>query len=323
MALRDGRQSAADSAQQLAWLADGVVARVLALAEREVAAMHGRFVGAQFAVIGYGSLGGEELGFGSDLDLVFLYDVARPDSGEPPQSDGARPLDAPRWFARLAQKIVALLGAVSAAGHLFDVDVRLRPDGAKGLLVSTLASFSDYQRARAWTWEHQALVRARCVAGDAVLCAAFERVRAETLARTRDRVLLRGDISAMRRRMRAELDRSDAAAFDIKQGEGGLVDLEFLLQALVLDRAASHPALLQPRNTPALIEALHREAIFDAGTAAVLQSAHATLLARGLECTLDRRARRVPPDATVEQAREAIGEAARAHGLVFAETAAS
>ncbi|HSM10807.1 MAG TPA: bifunctional [glutamate--ammonia ligase]-adenylyl-L-tyrosine phosphorylase/[glutamate--ammonia-ligase] adenylyltransferase, partial [Lysobacter sp.] len=165
MALRDGRQSAADSAQQLAWLADGVVARVMALAEREVAAMHGRLAQAQFAVIGYGSLGGEELGFGSDLDLVFLYDVARTDDGEPPQSDGARPLDAPRWFARVAQKMVALLGVVSAAGHLFDVDVRLRPDGAKGLLVSTLASFSDYQRARAWTWEHQALVRARCGAG--------------------------------------------------------------------------------------------------------------------------------------------------------------
>ncbi|HSM11238.1 MAG TPA: glutamine-synthetase adenylyltransferase, partial [Lysobacter sp.] len=114
-----------------------------------------------------------------------------------------------------------------------------------------------------------------------------------------------------------------AAAFDIKQGEGGLVDLEFLLQALVLDRAATDPALLQPRNTPALIEALHQGAIFDAGTAAALQSAHVTLLARGLECTLDRRARRVPPDATVEQAREAIRQAARAHGLVFADTAAT
>src|SRR5688572_19282468 len=115
-----------------------------------------------FAVLGYGSLGGEELGFGSDLDLVFLYDAAAD-----AHSDGARPLDAARWFARLAQKIVALLGTVTGAGRLYDVDVRLRPDGAKGLLVSSLASYGDYQRERAWTWEHQALVRARGVAGDA------------------------------------------------------------------------------------------------------------------------------------------------------------
>ena len=177
MAVRDRRQSAAHSAQQLAWLADGVVMRVLALAEHEVAVAHGRVPGARFAVLGYGSLGGEELGFGSDLDLVFLYDAAAD-----AQSDGARSLDAQRWFARLAQKVVGLLGAVTAAGRLFDVDVRLRPDGAKGLLVSTLASFADYQRARAWTWEHQALVRARCVTGEAGLCADVERVRADTLA---------------------------------------------------------------------------------------------------------------------------------------------
>ncbi|MDQ3510694.1 MAG: bifunctional [glutamate--ammonia ligase]-adenylyl-L-tyrosine phosphorylase/[glutamate--ammonia-ligase] adenylyltransferase [Pseudomonadota bacterium] len=323
MALRDGRQSAADSAQQLAWLADGVVARVRALAQREVEAMHGHLRHAQFAVIGYGSLGGEELGFGSDLDLVFLYDVVRCDGGQDLQSDGHRPLEPARWFARLAQKMVSLLGAVTAAGHLFDVDVRLRPDGAKGLLVSTLGSFTDYQRDRAWTWEHQALVRARCVAGDDALCAAFERVRAQTLARQRDRAQVRADVVAMRQRMRAELDRSDAAAFDIKQGEGGLVDLEFLLQALVLERACDHPALLVPRNTPALIHALRDAGLFATPTADALHAAHATLLARGLECTLDRRARRVQPDDTVELARAAIRAAAQMHGLDFGDGVAS
>src|SRR5690606_36119843 len=114
---------------------------------------HGEIAGAQFAVLGYGSLGGEELGFGSDLDLVFLYD-APADAA----SDGQRPLEASRWFARLGQKIVSLLGIGTGAGRLFEVDVRLRPDGAKGLLVSTLASFRDYQRTRAWTWEHQAQI---------------------------------------------------------------------------------------------------------------------------------------------------------------------
>lgn len=316
MAVRDRRQPAADSARQLAWLADGVVARVLALAQREVAGAHGVIEGARFAVLGYGSLGGEELGFGSDLDLVFLYDAPR--DVDEAHSDGARPLDATRWFARLAQKIVALLGAVTAAGRLFDIDVRLRPDGAKGLLVSSLASFGEYQRERAWTWEHQALVRARFVAGDAALHADFERVRDETLARAREPERVREDVVAMRRRMRAELDRTDAAMFDLKQGEGGLVDLEFLLQALVLEHAQSQRELLGPRNTPGLVEAMRHANIFDTDTEAALMEAHATLLACGLDCTLDRRPRRLPPDAQIDAAREAIRFAARAQGLDFA-----
>jgi glutamate-ammonia-ligase adenylyltransferase len=320
MAVRDHRQPAVDSARQLAWLAEVVIERVLVLAEREVAQAHGRVPGARFAVLGYGSLGGEELGFGSDLDLVFLYDAGHADgSGGVDVSDGARPLDAGRWFARLAQKVVALLGAVTGAGRLYDVDVRLRPDGAKGLLVSTLASFADYQHGRAWTWEHQALVRARCITGDATLCADYEQVRTQTLARTREPDKAREEVVAMRQRMRAELDRSDAAGFDLKQGEGGLVDLEFLLQGSVLVHAAAHPALLAPRSTPGLIEALRKARIFDDVTAARLQTAHATLLARGLECTLDRRRRRLPLDDSLEAAREAIRSAASAHGMEFDE----
>ncbi|MEG3792346.1 bifunctional [glutamate--ammonia ligase]-adenylyl-L-tyrosine phosphorylase/[glutamate--ammonia-ligase] adenylyltransferase [Lysobacter sp. CCNWLW3] len=319
LALRDGRQTAEESARQLAWLADGVVLRVLALAEREVAAAHGRVPGSRFVVLGYGSLGGEELGFGSDLDLVFLYDAPRADGAamEGMHSDGVRPLEAVRWFARLAQKVVALLGAVTAAGRLFDVDVRLRPDGAKGLLVSSLSSFADYQRERAWTWEHQALVRARGVAGDPGLREDFERVRARTLVGARDPVKVREDVSAMRLRMRAELDRSDAAAFDLKQGEGGLVDLEFLLQALVLRESHAHAALLAPRDTPGLIGIAQVVGVLDEAAAASLRSAHATLLARGLDCTLDRRARRVALDEGVEGARAAIRVAARAQGLAF------
>jgi glutamate-ammonia-ligase adenylyltransferase len=317
MAVRDRRQPAATSAQQLAWLADGVVARVLALAWHEVAGAHGVIDGARFAVLGYGSLGGEELGFGSDLDLVFLYDASRAADGSEAHSDGARPLDAARWFARLAQKMVALLGAVTGAGRLYEVDVRLRPDGAKGLLVSSLASFDEYQRERAWTWEHQALVRARFIAGDDDLHADFEHVRERTLARPRDPAQVHEDVVSMRRRMRAELDRSDAAAFDLKQGEAGLVDLEFLLQALVLMHAHARSELLVPRNTPGLIAALH-----DAGligeAAPALRVAHATLLERGLDCTLDRRQRRLPLDEDIEAARAAIRAAAQAQGLDFA-----
>lgn len=313
MALRDGRQSAEQSARQLAWLADGVVMRILALAEQEVASAHGRVPGARFAVLGYGSLGGEELGFGSDLDLVFLYDAPAIEGGA--QSDGARPLDAGRWFARLAQKIVALLGAVTAAGRLFDVDVRLRPDGAKGLLVSSLASFSDYQYERAWTWEHQALVRARFVAGDTGLHERFEAVRERTLARERDPAKLRDDVAKMRLKMRAELDRSDAAYFDLKQGEGGLVDLEFLLQYLVLRDSVRERALLSPRDSAGLIEAARRCGAFDDTQAASLRVAHTTLLAAGLECTLDRRPRRVVETEAIAASRAAISTAMQAQGL--------
>lgn len=313
LATLDARQSAHDSARQLAWLADGVVAVVLALARREVERTHGRIPDARFAVLGYGSLGGEELGFGSDLDLVFLYD-APADA----HSDGARPLDASRWFARLAQKIVALLGTVTGAGRLYDVDVRLRPDGAKGLLVSNLASFTDYQRERAWTWEHQALVRARGIAGDAALMEDFERVRGETLARARDPDTLRNDVVQMRQRMRAELDRTDAARFDLKQGEGGLVDLEFLLQWLVLGRAADAPAWLGPRDTPGLLRLACEDRRIDVDACNALVQSHATLLDVGLRCTLDRRPRLAAETDAIVEARAAIRAATAAAGLAFA-----
>ncbi|HWI25312.1 MAG TPA: bifunctional [glutamate--ammonia ligase]-adenylyl-L-tyrosine phosphorylase/[glutamate--ammonia-ligase] adenylyltransferase, partial [Lysobacter sp.] len=273
LATLDARQTAQCSARQLAWLADAVVAVVLELAQREVARAHGSIRDARFAVLGYGSLGGEELGFGSDLDLVFLYDA----SGDA-MSDGARALDAPRWFARLAQKIVALLGTVTGAGRLYETDVRLRPDGAKGLLVSSLASFADYQRERAWTWEHQALVRARGIAGEASLLSAFDGVRSEVLSRTRDTAQLRADIVDMRRRMRAELDRSDAIRFDLKQGAGGLVDLEFLLQCLVLGEASRYPQLLSPRATPQLLRAACDAGLLGPRHCDELVAAHAALL---------------------------------------------
>ncbi|WP_256645664.1 bifunctional [glutamate--ammonia ligase]-adenylyl-L-tyrosine phosphorylase/[glutamate--ammonia-ligase] adenylyltransferase [Thermomonas paludicola] len=312
LALLDARIDAQECARGLAWLADAVVACVLQLAHDELLAAHGSVAGGRFSVLGYGTLGGEELGFGSDLDLVFLFDAPLD-----AMSDGARPLDAPRWYARLGQKIVALLGVRTGAGRLFDVDVRLRPDGAKGLLVSSLPSFTEYQRRRAWTWEHQALVRARAIAGDASLAAAFETLRAEVLSQARDRVRLADDVTSMRRRMRAELDRSDATLFDLKQGEGGLVDLEFLLQFIVLRDAATHAGLLLPRATRALLQAAQAAGSLDGATHAGLVDAHVALLDTGLRCTLDRRPRRAAHDARVEPARAAIRAAARAAGLSF------
>ena len=312
LATLDRRQPAVDSARQLAALADAVVTEVLRMAEAEVVAAHGPLPGGRFAVVGYGSLGGCELGFGSDLDLVFLYDA---DAAA--VSAGARPLEPARWYARLAQKIVALLGAVTSAGRLYETDMRLRPDGGKSLLVSSLSSYEEYQSQRAWTWEHQALVRARAVAGDAGLCAAFERIRGDTLARTREPLALAADVGQMRQRMRAELDRSDAARFDLKQGAGGLVDLEFLLQYGVLAGAAAQPALRVPRDTPGLLDALAAAGWLQPASAAALHRAHGALLDAGLACTLDRRPRITASTAAIDEACASIAAAVAAHGLVF------
>jgi glutamate-ammonia-ligase adenylyltransferase len=289
LAWRAGRIDAVAATRRLAAVAEAVVAAALALAMREVERVHGRLAEGGFAVLGYGSIGAQELGFASDLDLVFVH-------GADPNavSDGARPLDAGRYYLRIAQKLVALLDTATAAGKLYEVDVRLRPDGAKGLLVVNFDSFASYQRERAWTWEHQALVRMRPLAGDAALLARLDTLRDEILSRPRDAQTLAKDIADMRERMRRELDRSDAAHFDLKQGAGGLVDLEFALQHAVLRHAGARPALLGPRHSAALATMLADAGIIDATTAEALVRAHADLVALSLGCTLDRRPRRVP-----------------------------
>ena len=306
------RQPPLDSARQLAALADSLLVSVESLARRELEPAHGRMPGVGFAVIAYGSVGGRELGFDSDLDLVFLHD-AQADQ----VSEGPRPLDVPRYFARLAQKLVGLLDTVTPAGRLYEVDMRLRPDGAKGVLVSGMHSFIEYQQHRAWTWESQALVRARAVAGDAALCTRFEEVRRELLMRERDPAALKSEVIAMRRRMRGELDRSDGLRFDLKQGEGGLVDLEFLVQERVLALAAAHPVLCDDRDTPSLLRALAGVGGLPGGDASALLKAHASLLARGLDCTLDRRPRIVIEDAAIVDAREKVRRGCQAAGLDF------
>ena len=317
LAMLFDRLPAPQVAQQLAAVAGCIVARLLPCARAELVRSHGDVAGADehgsLALVGYGSLGGAELGFGSDLDLVFLFDGALLQAS----SSGPRVLEAPRWHARLVQRLVNLLGTLTPAGRLYDVDLRLRPDGAKGLLVSSLESYAEYQHQRAWTWEHQALVRARAVGGSPQLRERFEGIRRAVLAQPRDGERLRNDVSAMRLRMRAERDRSDGARFDLKHGEGGLVDLEFLLQALVLAHAAVHPSLCDATETPALVAGLAAAGVLDGNTAAALGQAHAELLARALHCMLDQRPRLVAADAALEQACAAVGAAVRAHGLHF------
>ena len=182
----------------------------------------------RFAVIGYGKLGGKELGYGSDLDIIFLFDDDHADGGEN--------------YARLAQRLNSWLNTYTASGVLYDTDLRLRPDGASGLLVSSITAFRDYQLHHAWIWEHQALTRARFCAGDAAVGRSFEAIRIEVLCREQDPVTLREEVIGMRNKM-FEGHRLSVEWFDVKQSRGGLVDIEFAVQYLVLAHAFRHKEL--------------------------------------------------------------------------------
>ena len=182
----------------------------------------------RFAIIGYGKLGGKELGYASDLDIIFLYD----------DEDQA----APETYARLAQRINTWLASATSAGVLYETDLRLRPNGAAGLLVSQVDAFRDYQFEKAWVWEHQALTRARFVAGDAKIGARFERIRTEVLCRARDSAALGSEILTMRDKMR-DAHPNAGGLFDLKHDRGGIVDVEFTVQCLVLGNAHLHAEL--------------------------------------------------------------------------------
>ena len=194
---------------------------------------------AKFAIIAYGKLGGKELGYASDLDLIFLYDDDHP--------------DAPENYARLAQRINTMLGSYTAAGRLYETDLRLRPNGASGLLVSSVAAFAEYQRDHAWVWEHQALTRARFSAGDSQVGAAFEQIRKQVLCMQRDLATLRKEILEMRKKMH-DGHRNDSGLFDIKHDSGGMVDIEFMVQYLVLAYAHQHPQFAKNIGNMALLK---------------------------------------------------------------------
>ena len=194
---------------------------------------------AGFGVIAYGKLGGLELSYGSDLDIVFLHDS----HGTQQMTNGARQLDNSMFFNRLVRRIVHFLTTQTGSGTMYEIDMRLRPDGQSGLLVTSVDAFELYQQDHAWTWEHQALLRARPVAGSEGIAEEFERIRKETLKNLVRRDSLRDDVVSMRRRMRRELDKSDASLFDIKQGKGGIGDIEFTVQYLVLRFAEDYPAV--------------------------------------------------------------------------------
>ena len=315
LAFNDGRADAVATARRLAALAESVVIAVAALAEREVIAQHGRLPGegSGFSILGYGSLGGEELGFASDLDLVFVFDGQRAQA----MSNGPRPLEGSRWYQRLTQRVMNWLTVLTRAGRLYEVDTRLRPDGSKGLLVGSLEAFVAYQESRAWTWEHQALLRARPVAGDPLLNAELSDVRRKTLAVPRERTAVLAEVSSMRQRWRAERDRSNASQIDLKQGRGGLLDIEFALQGLVLAHAATNPSLLSITANAGLIDACRDAGLLDAAQANSFARAHTELLRQALLCTLDLRSRIASRDESLDALCSDVSAVTHALGFDF------
>jgi glutamate-ammonia-ligase adenylyltransferase len=211
-----------------------------------------------FMVVGYGKLGGLELSYISDLDLVFLHDGAL--DQDTVVVAGQRSINSREFYTRLAQRIIMMLGTYTVSGKLYEVDMRLRPSGESGLLVSSMEAFASYEKDEAWTWEHQALVRARAVAGNKTLQARFEKLRIATLSRRRDLPMLAGEVVAMRQRMRDEFAKKphherEKVAFIIKQGHGGIVDIEFIVQFLALAYGPDHSTLLTYPDNVRILEA--------------------------------------------------------------------
>jgi glutamate-ammonia-ligase adenylyltransferase len=238
-------------------------------------------------VVGYGKLGGMELGYSSDLDLVFLHDS----HGERQETEAARPgatppIDNQLFFVRLAQRIMHLLTMHSAAGRLYEVDVRLRPSGKGGLLVTSINAFTEYQQREAWTWEHQALLHARAVAGASRLRADFESIRLEALANHVKRESLRTEVRNMRERMRKELSKGAAGRFDIKQDAGGVADIEFLAQYWALLWAKDYPPVVLFSDTIRQLESVASADLVPQATVDVLTAAYRAFRGRSHHLSL-------------------------------------
>ncbi|TNG92790.1 bifunctional [glutamate--ammonia ligase]-adenylyl-L-tyrosine phosphorylase/[glutamate--ammonia-ligase] adenylyltransferase [Pasteurellaceae bacterium USgator11] len=228
----------------LTYLAEAIISAVVNLAWRQTSERFGTPDHLQpeqknFLVIAYGKLGGIELGYNSDLDLVFLYDA--PANGQ--TIGGKRSIDSSQFYLRLAQKIISIFSINTRAGILYEVDMRLRPSGAAGLLVSSLTAFETYQQQDAWTWEKQALVRTRAIYGETALRQRFEQIRAAILATPRDVAQLRQEVSQMRLKMYEHLAETQSGLFNIKTDPGGITDIEFIAQYLVLANTPNHPEL--------------------------------------------------------------------------------
>jgi len=259
----------------LATVAESVIVAGLELATRDLERRHGapacpdRETPPGFAVIGYGKLGSRELGYGSDLDMIFLYEGCEEGS-----THGSRPLPNEAFFARVGQRLIHILTTRTPGGILYEVDMRLRPSGKSGPLVTSLAALSQYQRRHAWTWEHQALVRARPVAGSPALARDFAKVREEILCLPREPAKLKAEVREMREKMAAAQPPHDAGQTDVKHDPGGIVDIEFMVQYWVLRWAHEHPGLTRHTENIHILEALKAEGLLESERARLLTEAY-------------------------------------------------
>jgi len=234
-----------------------------------------------FAVIGYGKLGGYELGYGSDLDLVFVHNAPKAST-----TTGPRQIGAQQFYIKLAQRIMHLLNTNTLFGQLYETDLRLRPSGSAGLLCCHIDGFESYQQQQAWTWEHQALVRARGIAGDEQLLQNFNRIRHDILTLSRDNAALRGDVVSMREKMRAHLDAGTRDTVDLKQCVGGIADIEFLSQYWVLAYADKYDGLTDYTDNTRILNSAMNLGLINSRRCEALVSAYQSLREQYHQLTL-------------------------------------
>ena len=267
----------------LTWLAETVLEKVMWLAWKQMVEKYGYPTDAhknpvtepEFLILGYGKMGGIELSYGSDLDLVFLH------GGTPNKyTNGSRELENGVFYTRMGQRIIHIMNTTTRAGQLYEVDMRLRPSGASGMIVASLKAFEKYQAEEAWTWEHQALVRARVICGSSSLEERFLQIRQEIIAKPMENpeelAKLRQEVREMRQKMRDNLGSQSVgkAEFQLKQDAGGIVDIEFMNQYLVLANSKNHPELLEFTDNVRILEALNQTGLLDETQAEALKQAY-------------------------------------------------
>lgn len=306
----DGTLTLMQVSDQLSWLAESIIDAVVQLVEAPLKEKFGqpcfelnneRNISTE-AIIAYGKLGGLELGFASDLDLVFVHDSV----GENQRTDGDKSVENSVYYARLAQKFVHFMGTATPAGVLYEVDLRLRPNGTSGVLVTGIDAFSQYQEGDAWTWEHQALIRARMVFGRARLRRRFDAIRAHVLARDRSESELREAVSTMRERMRSALGNSREDLFHLKQDAGGVADIEFIVQFLVLAYSAQHSVLLEFTDNIRILDTVESLSLIPANEAATLRDSYLALREYLHRQALQESPALVPMDITLQNLRDSV-----------------
>ncbi len=302
-----GRLPLKKVSDRLTWLAEVILEHVLAIAWTDLTAKYGEPArdseGTGIAIIGYGKLGGIELGHGSDLDLVMIFDAKSQGV-----TDGKRQVDNVVFYTRLGQRMIHIMETRMALGNLYEIDMRLRPSGESGMLVSTVDAFDTYQQESAWTWEHQALVRARFVAGDVTVAKKFNAIRERILCQQRNTAELAQNVVNMRKKMRNHLlpKGGDAAKwFDLKQGIGGMVDIEFMVQYAVLNYAHQYPELAYWSDNVRILEVMAKLGLLSDEQSEQLTEAYLRYRTSGHLCALQHKKSRVP-DTEFQQERALV-----------------